>query len=590
MVETKILADNIINMAIRSGHHKIGGEMQFAKGVFTFLYQEMNLHFDLLLFCTKKGLILDFIDQDAEYDITGHTVSIENLRNQHEEFLFYEALEDYIIISPNLQELVPTIIRLQNNIQRLLSLYGLADIHSQNLLDSFNSVKNAISIYDQDARLLFGNKYFFKNFHVEDEKQAIGKTIDEIMSLSGTKVQSISSNTSRLKMFDVLEKGEDILDWEVRMESKNESGNGQIISNDMYPIKGRDGHIQGLVEIARSRQQDMKRTRKIIGLAAEYSFDDIICNSLIMKEKIRMSKDYASSEFNFLITGESGVGKELFAQSIHNYSPRQKGPFVAINCANFSEGLIESELFGYVGGAFTGASKNGQIGKFELADGGTLFLDEIGELPYNFQSKLLRVLETWVVTRIGSSKPIPVNVRLIAATNRNLEEMVKEGLFRQDLYYRLQVLTVDIPPLRDRRDDLIPIAEFYLNNNYTETKSLEKDAKNLLLNYDWPGNVRELRNVINRATVLSKSATISRESLEASIYSSGFKLNSSASEGSPQEILHKCKANVEAANIELINAALNNAGGNKTKAAELLDVSRNTFYRMLEKYGILSRE
>ncbi len=196
-----------------------------------------------------------------------------------------------------------------------------------------------------------------------------------------------------------------------------------------------------------------------------------------------------------MITGESGVGKELFAQSIHNYSPRHKGPFVALNCANFSDGLIESELFGYVGGAFTGASKNGQIGKFELADGGTLFLDEVGELPLHFQSKLLRVLETWMVTRIGSSKQIPVNVRLITATNRNLAEMVEEGLFRQDLYYRLQVLTLEIPPLRERKDDLALLSDSFLNQAaapYLDTpKILSSQAKKVLMSYDWPGNVRE---------------------------------------------------------------------------------------------------
>ena len=181
------------------------------------------------------------------------------------------------------------------------------------------------------------------------------------------------------------------------------------------------------------------------GLSAGYDFNSIIGYSQAIRDKINIAKQFAKSSANVLVTGESGVGKELFAQAIHNHSSRSKGPFVALNCASFPSELIESELFGYVEGAFTGASKRGQTGKIELADGGTLFLDEIGELPYYFQPKLLRVLETWTITKVGDSKPIPVDVRLVAATNRNLEKMVEEGLFRSDLYYRLQVLNVEIP-------------------------------------------------------------------------------------------------------------------------------------------------
>ena len=302
----------------------------------------------------------------------------------------------------------------------------------------------------------------------------------------------------------------------------------------------------------------------------------------------RQAKEYANSPFNFLITGESGVGKELFAQSIHNYSPRHKGPFVALNCANFSDGLIESELFGYVGGAFTGASKNGQIGKFELADGGTLFLDEVGELPLHFQSKLLRVLETWMVTRIGSSKQIPVNVRLITATNRNLAEMVEEGLFRQDLYYRLQVLTLEIPPLRERKDDLALLSDSFLNQAaapYLDTpKILSSQAKKVLMSYDWPGNVRELRNVITRATVLSKSKIISKETLEESIASKGYMLKAISTD-TPAERVKQKLTEIDNAYTSLLKEALELTAGNKKEAAELIGVSRNTFYRMLEKYG-----
>ena len=213
----------------------------------------------------------------------------------------------------------------------------------------------------------------------------------------------------------------------------------------------------------------------------------------------------------------------MFAQATHNYSNRSQEAFIALNCANFPENLFESELFGYVGGAFPGASKTGQIGKFELADGGSLFLDEIGEMPFYFQSKLLRVLETGKITRIGDTKEMAVDVRVIAATNRDLEKMVEEGLFRKDLYYRLQVLNLVIPPLRERKDDVIPLSESFLRqsaqSNGELTKTLDDSAKKALIDYRWPGNVRELRNVIQRVALLSKRNVINGKDIEASISS-----------------------------------------------------------------------
>ena len=395
-------------------------------------------------------------------------------------------------------------------------------------------------------------------------------------------------------MHDVLRKGEEVIDWEVRILSSK--GDTQIAGNDMYPVLDENGTVTGMVEITHSRQQSLDSAKKLVGLSAEYTFENIIGTSTPMRESIRTAKDYANSPLSLLITGESGVGKELFAQAVHNYSDRRKGPFVALNCASFPENLIESELFGYVGGAFTGASKNGQIGKFELADGGTLFLDEVGELPFHFQSKLLRVLETWTITRIGSTKPFPVNVRLIAATNRNLEKMVEEGLFRQDLYYRLQILNIIIPPLRSRREDILQISEELLRQGRApgslQEKTLTEDAKQILLSYDWPGNVRELRNVLSRAALLSKSSFITKDVLTASIFASGSDARLSYEQSLPDSTLSaearlaQRQQEVEAAGANLLKEAISIAGGNKSKAAALLDMSRNTFYRMLKKYNL----
>ena len=244
-------------------------------------------------------------------------------------------------------------------------------------------------------------------------------------------------------------------------------------------------------------------------------------------------------------------------------------------------------MFGYVGGAFTGASKNGQIGKFELADGGTLFLDEIGELPYHFQSKLLRVLETRKITRIGSSTQTPVNVRVVAATNRDLKKMISEGLFRKDLYYRLQVLSIEIQPLKKRGEDILLLAETFfkqaVNSNGDEPKVLDLNAQKFLMEYEWPGNVRELRNVILRINLLSKTNIVTKDILESAIYSKGYNLKSKTNE-SPEVKLNKRIMDVNNSYANLINEALDITQGNKSQAAELLGVSRKTLYRMIEKY------
>ena len=215
---------------------------------------------------------------------------------------------------------------------------------------------------------------------------------------------------------------------------------------------------------------------------------------------IDYAKKIADSKSTVLITGESGTGKEVFAQAIHNYGIRKDEPFIAVNCGAIPRTLIESELFGYEDGAFTGAKKGGNVGKFEIADGGTIFLDEIGEMPIDMQIKLLRVIEEGVITRIGSSIEIPIDVRIIAATNKNLKDEVERGNFRKDLYYRLNVLPIYLPPLRERREDIPEFINYYMEKT---SKKLNKQSVNIseeymkyLIDYDWPGNVRELENVI----------------------------------------------------------------------------------------------
>lgn len=461
---------------------------------------------------------------------------------------------------------------------------------NRSIVKSLDTLKNALSVYDHNGGLLFGNRTFCDNFAINDLSAVLGKPIQEIAKDNNIEVTATGCNVNKWRMFEVLETGKEVLDWEVCLERKDKDISPRFVSNDMYPLFDEYGNVKGLIEISRYREQDLKVVRNVMGLKADYTFNNILGSGPAIKNCVEIAKKYAYSPFSVLITGESGVGKELFAQSIHNYSSRRNGPFVALNCATLPENLIESELFGYVSGAFTGASKSGKPGKFELANGGTLFLDEIGELPLHFQSKLLRVLETWTVTRIGGTKPIPVNVRLIAATNRNLSTMVDENLFRQDLYYRIQVLNVDVPPLRKRKSDLVELSNHFLklssSGDESHTKRLSASAENALMAYDWPGNVRELKNVMSRVSVLSRNDIITADELNESIGILPVSPSSSGKEQSSCTRLDDIRAKIDQTYAELIREALRLSGGNKSKAADLLDISRKTLYRMLEKYSI----
>lgn len=595
MLDIQSLMTTIKTAAASGGKSVLTGRNALVRDTFDFLFQRTKFPYELLLLCTKKGLILNFYSSLPAENLSGCSIDIECLTPYHQSLAWGDALEDYVIIAAISDRAIPIMHQLQSNLKKLLAIFDAEKSEEQYLLNCFDAVENPICIYDEKASLLYGNKSYFKSMHIYNKQDAIGKNIQDITKEEGIKIHPAKVGSGNLKMMDVLQKGKKALDWEVTIESETSAGQATYMSNNMYPIKDTRGKVQGMIEIAYSHQIDLDKTKKIMGLSAEYTFDSIIGESPVMQEKKKQAKEYAGSPYNLLIIGESGVGKELFAQSIHNYSDRSGGPFVALNCASFPENLIESELFGYVGGAFTGASKNGQIGKFELADGGTLFLDEIGELPYHFQSKLLRVLETRKITRIGSSAQTPVNVRVVAATNRNLEKMIDEGLFRKDLYYRLQVLNIEIPPLRERREDLLLLTDAFFKqasladgDGNNRVKHLDSKAQECLISYDWPGNVRELRNVIHRITLLSKTDTVPLEVLEAAIYSKGYALKeehpSDAAEDNAESTLEQCFAEVNSAYAKLVETALNVSGGNKSQAAELLGVSRMTFYRMIEKY------
>ena len=310
----------------------------------------------------------------------------------------------------------------------------------------------------------------------------------------------------------------------------------------------------------------------------------IVAESTQMKKLKEEITIVASSSSTVLITGESGTGKEGVAQAVHLCSDRCKEPFIKVNCAAIPENLMEAEMFGYVGGAFTGAVKSGKPGRVEMADGGTLFLDEIGDMPLALQSKLLRVLQDREFERLGSTKSIKVNVRIVAATNKNLNKAISEGEFRADLYYRLNVINLHLAPLQERAEDIEPLTHFFIAKfNHIlkgNVMGITDDAMQTLLNYSWPGNIRELENVVERAVNYTRSGLIQLTHLPNQILSN----SSSESKVISGTIRHQDKIGCIERNMIVV--ALEKAGGNKTKAAKLLNLSRSRLYDKLDKYDL----
>ncbi len=313
---------------------------------------------------------------------------------------------------------------------------------------------------------------------------------------------------------------------------------------------------------------------------AEEMFPKIIGQSKVMRGVFTQLLKVAPTDTTVLILGESGTGKELLAESIFDHSLRRNGPFVKINCVAIPENLLESELFGYEKGAFTGATSR-KIGKFEIADGGTIFLDEIGDMPLSTQAKILRILQEKELQRVGSSKTIKVDIRFIAATNKDLPEMVKQGLFREDLYYRINVFFIQLPPLRERKEDIPYLAEKFLKQNF-KSVTLSERALQIITAYNWPGNIRELKNTLERADVLTETDVIEPMHLPSHI----------TKDISASNIINELPDNISIddrlCEIEkgLIIEAINRTGGVQVKAAQLLGINQRSLWHRIKKYEI----
>lgn len=443
----------------------------------------------------------------------------------------------------------------------ILASIEAKDEYLQTILATVNGTPDAVLNYSCSGELLFLNDNAKALFHNRPPKEILRllfpeQEIEQILS------QKEPTQKSIVNLFDRV----------FLVNCKPVIVNAQLKS--VVILVGSGNRIQSAEKQIRMKLNEKHPT-------AKYTFNDIIGKSVAIQKTIWLGKKYARSNSAILISGETGTGKEIFAQSIHTYSDRAAEPFVAINCAALPESILESELFGYVKGAFTGANKEGKMGLFELAHGGTVFLDEIGEMNIDVQAKLLRVLQEKEISRLGDHKIIPIDVRVISATNKNLEELVQKQKFREDLLYRLNVLELYLPPLRSRKEDIPELIEHYTSKNCPEI-TFSADAICLLQQGDYPGNIRQFFNLLERAITLAESTCILPEHLEGIIH---------RRTASPPPLVATAPASTEIDlrqyEREKIKEILQRSGGNRAQAAAELKISTTTLWRKLKKHHLI---
>ncbi|WP_157843091.1 sigma 54-interacting transcriptional regulator [Bacillus sp. FJAT-44742] len=450
----------------------------------------------------------------------------------------------------------------------------VAEERTKALETVIESLYDGIVTVDQKGLItMLSNEY--ADFLGVDPKKVIGRHCTEV--IENTRMH-IVVKTGKAEIADMQKlKGDYMVASRIPIIKNGEviGAVGKVLYKNVSGFNALHKRIKKMEQELKQYKGQLKEETK-----AKYHFSSIIGESLALQEAKEIAQKAASSESNVLLLGESGTGKELFAHSIHNASTRALGSFVKVNCAAIPSDLLESELFGYVEGSFTGAKKGGKKGKFEAADGGTIFLDEIGELPLHMQVKFLRVLQEKEVERIGSAYSTPVNVRIIAATNRDLEAMMSEGEFRTDLFYRLNVMAVTIPSLRERDRDVLLLAEHFrkklMNQIGKNVSGIGPEAQQYLMHYPWPGNIRELENVMERALNMAEGGEI------ISVTHLPSKITGRMGALSVQPLDELLRQTEKKA----LQDCLYQTGGNKTKAAKLLGVSRTSLYEKLQKYSL----
>lgn len=431
-----------------------------------------------------------------------------------------------------------------------------------------------IVVVDTYGEIVYMNKNYCQFLEI-DRNDAIGKHVTEVIENSRMHIVATSGKEEIADLQYI--KGNYMIANRIPIfsEGKLIGALGTVIFRDTKEWNKMNSHIKSLMPKLQTYLQDWDENS-----GAKYTLQDIKSVSQPITDLKEKVKNIASGDISVLIRGESGTGKELFAHSIHQLSARSHQPFIKVNCGAIPEHLLESELFGYEEGAFTGAKKGGKKGKFLLAHGGTIFLDEIGDMPLNMQVKLLRVLQEKEVEPVGSVKPLAVNVRVIAATNRPLEKMIEEKRFREDLFYRINVITLKIPPLRDRPEDIIHLTDYFLDKISMRAGKritmIDEEVRNVFYQYNWPGNLRELENVIEAAVHLAEGDRITLRALPDSLTGDPKIL---IGQLSLKEILEETEKRIIVTTLEQVNQ-------DKQKAAKALGISKSSMYEKIKKYAL----
>lgn len=440
----------------------------------------------------------------------------------------------------------------------------LGDEHFLKILDNLS---DGVIVINKERKIIYIN---------ERGKNLLRYKEGEVLKASCSSITQTDKCETDCPLTLAISKNKDQHNIEMWYTTKD--GNKFLTRTNVLLLKDEKGEVIGGVEIFRDITQISHIQEEF---ESKYNFSNIVGKSTSMMEVFDLIKMVANTDSTCLITGESGTGKELVANAIHFNSLRKDKPLVKVHCAALNEGVLESELFGHVRGAFTGANWD-KVGRFEYASGGTLFLDEIGEIPLSTQVKLLRVIQEGELERVGSSKTIKIDVRLIAATNKNLEEEVRKGTFRQDLYYRLNVFKINIPPLRDRKEDIPLLAYHFIEKISSkmpnkELCGIDAEALSKLMNYDYPGNIRELENIIEHAAIRAKGKYIRLSDLPLPLV---------PLQVEPEMRLHQISIPIQNLEKELIIKVLDETKWRITKAATKLGISRVTLWRKMKEYRI----
>jgi transcriptional regulator, propionate catabolism operon regulatory protein len=497
--------------------------------------------------------------------------AVHNLVNQNIDVLIGKSVFINNVPNPNVKTVVlssgvESIIQAIQEAKSLLEVRRTEEQRTKQLQAILDFIADGVIAVDEKGIITVCNPSARRILNIPYER-VIGKRIDDILLNS--------------RMGKVIATGKEELN---RIQDEN----GVKIITNRIPILHENkvfGAVCTFQELQKLQQQEQEIRKKLLhrGHVTKYDLDNIVGKSRSYQYAIEKVKKYSQVDSTVLLTGETGVGKEVFAHLIHSLSKRADGPFVAVNCAAIPKNLLESELFGYVDGAFTGARKGGKTGLFELAHQGTIFLDEIGELAESVQAQLLRVLQEGEVMRIGDERVIPINIRVIAASNRDFEDMVEEGKFRADLYYRLNILDILIPPLRQRREDLPLLCSHFIGelqqNIHKNITGFDAEAMEILQSYHWPGNIRQLRNIVERSMILTHGEVIDKETVLLAGGKDFLQLKTKRQEQTDEDKQDNGK--LQEYEREYILDVLNQVNGNKTEAAKILGIGRTTLWRKI---------